>query len=294
MHNEEKIPFIGNEIVQNRFERLLQSGNLSHAYLFSGPRHVGKSTYAHQLGRYVLSEDTEKMDEKKIYTVLPRRKTKDSKSPPTIDIESVREIRRSVSLGSDTTRGVCIIEDAHRMTHGAQNALLKYLEEPKTRMLFFLITDRPGEILSTIHSRCERIYFSLVGESSMEMLSKESQGGQREKIELSFGRPGLYKEFERDGEIMEHKRILSHLFSTFHKRTMQERILFAQKISSQSEKMSELFEYWVEWKRERCRRGNVDIQKEYKDITLLEEANKLLYQSNANTRLLAESLLLSL
>ena len=77
-----------------------------------------------------------------------------------IKINSIREIKKNLSINyEDIKHRLILIEDAHLMSHEAQNALLKNLEEPPERILFILITEFPESLLPTIKSRCWQINF---------------------------------------------------------------------------------------------------------------------------------------
>lgn len=76
----------------------------------------------------------------------------------TIPVDDIRELISRVNVYSfEGGRRVVIVNDAHRMTPGAQNAFLKTLEEPPEGTVFLLLTDSPGSLLTTIISRCRRI-----------------------------------------------------------------------------------------------------------------------------------------
>ena len=76
----------------------------------------------------------------------------------TIPVEDIRELIRQVNVFSfEGGRRAVIVRDAHKMTPAAQNAFLKTLEEPPEGTVFFLLTDMPGSLLTTIISRCRRI-----------------------------------------------------------------------------------------------------------------------------------------
>ncbi len=116
------------------------SGELAHAYLFTGQEMIGKKTFAHELAK-TIAHPTE------IIMVQS-------------DIDSVREAKHFLSLSPlNGTRKVAIIDNAHALGEEAQNALLKILEEPSASSLLILITAHPASLLSTITSRCQSIEF---------------------------------------------------------------------------------------------------------------------------------------
>lgn len=309
-NNKEKLsffPFCGNKDIQEYLHQTLNQECLSHAYIFSGPSHTGKKSFAFHMAKQCITQsrrwDCDVKDDKNIshhiFSLIPLRKKKKSSSTTesfrTIDIESIREYRRKLSYGSYKGMTICIIEDIHMMTHSAQNAFLKILEEPKKNIIFFLLTDRIGSLLSTLISRCEKVNFSLATKEEMEDFFFSSEGEyEKDFIDLSFGRPGMLQELKNDTKKTSDRRTLFHFFKTFSSRNMYERLLFAEKISSQPEKIVELFEMWIEYKRWECFSQKKSPVVLYKEIEWIDTASDCIRNTNANARLIAESLFVSL
>jgi DNA polymerase III subunit delta' len=87
----------------------------------------------------------------------------------TIKINSIREIRKFISLSVDDIKyRMIIVTDAHLMNENAQNSLLKNLEEPPEGVIFILITSQPDKLLPTIHSRCWKLNFEPLSEPSIQ------------------------------------------------------------------------------------------------------------------------------
>ncbi|NCU41333.1 MAG: AAA family ATPase [Candidatus Moranbacteria bacterium] len=298
--------FAGNKDVQEYLHKILKQEELSHAYIFSGPSHTGKKSFAFHMAKQCIAKsrkwDQDVKDERDILrhisSLIPLQKKKSkslTESFRTIDIESIREYRRRLSYGSQQGITVCIIEEAHTMTISAQNAFLKILEEPKENIIFFLLTDRVGFLLPTLVSRCEKITFSLVAKEEMEEFFF-SPGAEFDKdlIDLSFGRPGIFQELRNDTKKISDKRTLLHFFTTFPSRNVYERIIFAEKISSKPEKMLELFEMWIEYKRWKSFSQKESPVTLYREIELIDNASDRIRNTNASPRLIAESLFFSL
>lgn len=309
--DKEKKPFFifaGNKDIQEYFHKILKRGELSHAYIFSGPSHIGKKSFALHMAKQCIAQsrrwDQDVKDERNIldhiFSLIPsqkkKKKSKSSIEPfRTIDIESIREYRRRLSYGAHQGMTICLIEEAHAMTVSAQNAFLKILEEPKENIIFFLLTDRIGSLLPTLVSRCEKITFSLVVKEEMEEFFFSSRfGSDKDLIDLSFGRPGIFQELRNDIKKASDRRTLLHFFTTFSSRNMYERIIFAEKISSKPEKVLELFEMWIEYKRWKCFSQKEFPVALYREIELIDAASDCIRNTNANPRLIAESLFFSL
>ena len=149
-------------------EHLLRSaraGRLVHAYLLCGARGCGKRTLARLLAQALFCEAAE---EERPCGVCPACKRFLSGNHPdartlapkgrSIGVDDVRELMDYLSRRPYEGRWhVAIIERADKMTPSAQNALLKTLEEPPADTVFFLLTDTPGALLSTVRSRLRMV-----------------------------------------------------------------------------------------------------------------------------------------
>ncbi|MDX1700112.1 MAG: hypothetical protein R3250_05805, partial [Melioribacteraceae bacterium] len=97
------------------------------------------------------------------------------KNANNIKINSIREINKLVSINFDEIKfRAIILYDAHKMTVEAQNAFLKNLEEPPEGIIYFLITNNPDSLLSTIRSRCWEIEFSPIFENELSEILIEN------------------------------------------------------------------------------------------------------------------------
>ncbi len=76
-----------------------------------------------------------------------------------IKVDQIRELRQQLATrGMESSKKVCIIHQADKMTIGASNSLLKFLEEPIAEVYFFLVTENVSKVLSTIQSRCQIVH----------------------------------------------------------------------------------------------------------------------------------------
>lgn len=158
----------------------IEGNRLEGGYLFSGPEGVGKKLSALVLAKAVncLELEGEACDScascKKINS-FQHPDVRLINSDSEIKIENVRVLQKEISLRAyEARKKVFIIDDAHKLTVEASNALLKVLEEPPGRSLIILVTDKPGRLLKTVVSRCKVVRFSPVRrEVLFEVLKKE-------------------------------------------------------------------------------------------------------------------------
>jgi DNA polymerase-3 subunit gamma/tau len=166
---------VGQKHVVLTLEAAIKADRIAHAYLFAGPRGVGKTTVARILAKALNCE--------KGPTPNPCGKCSScaeiasGKSLDVIEIdgasnrkiEDARGIREAVQYAPLGGRmKVYIIDEAHMLTREAFNALLKTLEEPPPHVVFVLATTEPGKIPDTIVSRCQSFDFHRIPSSEIE------------------------------------------------------------------------------------------------------------------------------
>ena len=147
------------------YKRQLKAGRVAHAYLFTGPRGVGKTSVArilaHEINQLPYDEESQHLDIIEI----------DAASNNGVD--DVRDLREKVQIAPvSASKKIYIIDEVHMLSKAAFNALLKMLEEPPEHVVFILATTDVDKLPATIISRTQRYGFRAIKPSdAVEHLS---------------------------------------------------------------------------------------------------------------------------
>ena len=145
--------------VSQTIQNAIRDGRLSHAYLFCGPRGVGKTTMARVLARTIngIEEDVDSE------TITHNLDIIEIDAASNNSVDDIRLLRETVIIPpSRSAYKVYIIDEVHMLSKQAFNALLKTLEEPPAYVVFIFATTEPHKILPTILSRCQRFDFKRI------------------------------------------------------------------------------------------------------------------------------------
>jgi DNA polymerase III subunit gamma/tau len=202
---------VGQEHVTQTLVNGMLAGRISHAYLFSGPRGVGKTTAARILARSLncINGPTDKPCEKcnACIEILEgsAMDVVEIDGASNRGIDEIRSLRDNVKFASVNLKyKVYIIDEVHMLTEQAFNALLKTLEEPPAHVVFIFATTELHKIPETILSRCQKFNFKLVAvpkiinhlknildqekieydPEALELVAKASQGSIRDALSL--------------------------------------------------------------------------------------------------------------
>lgn len=178
--------FFGHQAAEQALLDAWQSGKMHHAWLLTGPKGIGKATFAYRAARFIFNEGaaggeggffspTDLSSDPKSHNarlvanqahpnLLSIDRVYDDKAKRYKTEITVNEVRKTVrffgSTAGEATWRVCIVDPADDLNSNAANALLKVLEEPPAKTVFFLISHAPGRLLPTIRSRCRRLAFA--------------------------------------------------------------------------------------------------------------------------------------
>lgn len=202
---------VGQLAVSQTLKTQLQSGKLSHAYLFTGSRGTGKTSSAKILAKAVNCENPQdgnpcncckaclSIDNGSCMDVLEIDAASNN------GVDNVRDLRDdAVYTPSQVKMRVYIIDEVHMLSISAFNALLKIIEEPPEHLLFILATTELHKVPATILSRCQRFAFRRIGQediaarlqyvayqenidlddSAARILARLADGGMRDALSL--------------------------------------------------------------------------------------------------------------
>ncbi|MFC6289463.1 DNA polymerase III subunit gamma/tau [Levilactobacillus angrenensis] len=210
---------IGQEVITRTLKNAITTNQISHAYLFAGPRGTGKTSAAKIFAKAINchhQQDGEPCNECETCKAITAGTLNDVieiDAASNNGVEEIRDIRDKVKYAPTVADyKVYIIDEVHMLSTGAFNALLKTLEEPPANVIFILATTEPHKIPATIISRTQRFDFKRIAandsynrmiyildqkgvtydEQAVKVIAKAAEGGMRDALSildqaLSFG-----------------------------------------------------------------------------------------------------------
>ena len=192
---------VSQEHVSSTLKNAIKQNRISHAYMFCGPRGVGKTTMARVLAR-TLNEIDASVDGESLSQTLNVVEIDAASNNKVEDVHHLREVVR-VPPQSGKYK-VFIIDEVHMLSKSAFNALLKTLEEPPPHAIFIFATTEPHKVLPTILSRVQRFDFKRISvdeiveqlrnvcenegisidDESLHVIAKKADGALRDALGL--------------------------------------------------------------------------------------------------------------
>lgn len=146
----------------------VESDRVGHAYLFSGPRGTGKTSSARILAKALNctnlqgGEPCDECDSCQAFQTNSSYDLHELDAASNNGVDAMRDLIGKVALGSPGRTKVYILDEVHMLSSGAENALLKTLEEPPPHVVFVLATTEPNKVVPTIRSRTQHLEFGLL------------------------------------------------------------------------------------------------------------------------------------
>ncbi len=201
---------VGHAWAVRRLQQSIEAGQVAQSHLFAGPEGVGKATLALAFARALLSREA--ADPARAAALVDRLKHPDlfwvepEASETSIKVEQVRALLHALMLSPVEGRfRVAVVNDAHLVTDGGQNAILKTLEEPNPAAVIVLVAPQAGALLPTIVSRCQTLNLRPVPAAEIEQ-ALQARGVESGKAHLlarlARGRPGWALRALADGELL--------------------------------------------------------------------------------------------
>lgn len=183
---------VGQGHITNTLRNALKTGQLAHAFLFSGPRGVGKTTCARILAKSINcknpTQDGDACNECDSCRSFNEGRSMNIHELDAASNNSVEDIRKIIEqvryIPAGGGKSVFIIDEVHMLSQAAFNAFLKTLEEPPSHAVFILATTEKHKILPTILSRCQKFDFRRIKVDDIADHLKRIC--DREKIQYEF------------------------------------------------------------------------------------------------------------
>ncbi|HEY6286196.1 MAG TPA: DNA polymerase III subunit delta' [Ktedonobacteraceae bacterium] len=260
---------VGHEHAINTLRRALVAQRVRHAYLFTGPEHIGKALLAQRLAQTLLCTggiDTHDAPQNPCNTCLSCRKVMHGNHPDVhyisrppekqfILIEQVRALQVDAARKTlEGRRNIFIIQGMHEMNVQAANCLLKTLEEPEPDVVLLLTAPDPGSLLPTILSRVQQVPMQLLTTKQIKSALEDRWQVEADEANLiaalAAGRMGWAAQAVEDEDMLAERQAQLETLAKLSTAGKVQRFDVAQRLSAESDKLHGILELWLLWWRD--------------------------------------------
>ena len=260
---------VGHEHAVDILRRTLLAQQVRHAYLFTGPQHIGKSLLARRFAQTLLctgGPDPNAAPQEPCNHCLACRKVLHGNHPDVHVITKARDkqfilIEQIRALQSDSARhtlegrrNIFIIENAQDMNPQSANCILKTLEEPEPDVVLLLTVPDAGLLLPTIISRVQLVPMQLLTNLQIKNALVQQMDVEPKEAELisalAAGRMGWASEAVENDELLTQRREQLESLTKLLSLSRVQRFDFVQKLGNDSATVQTLLELWLLWWRD--------------------------------------------
>jgi DNA polymerase-3 subunit delta' len=260
---------VGHEHAVDLLRRTLIAQQVRHAYLFTGPQHIGKTLLAQRFAQTLLctgGSDPDVAPANPCNICLSCRKVLHGNHPDLhiisrepgkqfILIEQVRALQSDAARKTlEGRRNIFILQDAHEMNPQAANCLLKTLEEPEQDVVLLLTVPDPGLLLPTILSRVQQVTLHLLSASRIKQALVAQWEVEPEEATLiaalAAGRMGWAIQAAEDEDVLAERKAQLETLIKLTSQSKVQRFDVAQRLSGDSEKARVILDLWLLWWRD--------------------------------------------
>ena len=260
---------VGHEHAINTLRRALMAQRVRHAYLFTGPEHIGKALLAQRFAQTLLCTgggDAHNAPQNPCNTCLSCRKVMHGNHPDVhyisrstdkqfILIEQVRALQADAARKTfEGRRNIFIIQGMHEMNVQAANCLLKTLEEPEPDVVLLLTAPDPGVLLPTILSRVQQVPMQLLTTKQIKTALEDRwhvEPGEANLIAaLAAGRMGWSVQAVEDEDMLAERQVQLEMLAKLSTAGKVQRFDVAHRLSADSDRLHAILELWLLWWRD--------------------------------------------
>jgi DNA polymerase-3 subunit delta' len=234
---------IGHAWAVDMLHQHIAADRLRHAYLFSGPQGVGRRTLALNFAQAIncpsppapgvpcgacrTCQQIVRMQQADLSV------TQSEAEGESLKVDQVRDLQRSLSLAPyESAYRVALLLRFEEATDGAQNALLKTLEEPNDRVVLLVTADEPENLLPTIASRCEllRLRPLALNDLTNDLIEKKGLDAEKAKViaHIAGGRPGYALHLAEDESLLAARQEWLEDLFTLARASRREKLAYSE------------------------------------------------------------------